>query len=151
MKRRKFKSIILIIITTLYITFIWYNSLKSGVESSLASGAILKFLNNLVDSLSINYTFTELFVRKTAHFVEFAGLGLLVMWTFYVLNSKTVKNYLQCSFICLATAVADEFIQLFSVGRVSAVSDVILDYSGALFGFLLISVIILICRKAKKR
>jgi VanZ family protein len=45
-------------------------------------------------------------------------------------------------FVCLATAVIDEFIQYFSPGRSAEVRDVLLDFSGAFLGVLMVMLII---------
>lgn len=151
MSKRKFKTTILIIVTILYMSFIWFHSFMSGEDSTKESSFVMNLINNFFDKIGVSYQFGELMIRKAAHFLEFTLLGLFVMWTSCYINNKTLKNYLSCSFICLATATIDERIQYFTPDRFSSVGDVILDYSGAVFGFLVISLIIFLQRKAKKR
>ena len=54
-------------------------------------------------------------------------------------------------FVCLATAVCDEAIQLNIDGRSGQVSDIFLDFSGCLFGLILTSIVIGIVLYLKKR
>ena len=75
-------------------------------------------------------------IRKLAHFLEFACLGLLwckVFASFHISN-RTSNGYILL--ICLLVAVVDEYIQLFSPGRDGKVMDVLLDFSGALCAWL---------------
>lgn len=113
---------------------------KSGNESS----GVVALLQILLDSLCIPLTVSEHFIRKLAHFSEFAVLGVLTSVTFYVYDrnfKKYIKRLLQMFFICLATAVTDETIQLFVPQRAGMVQDVLIDFSGAVTGIIIVSFI----------
>ena len=78
------------------------------------------------------------FVRKLAHFSEFALLGALItcaalchMWS---LSARVTVSVL-CSGLC---AVMDEFHQLFVSGRSGQLKDVAIDFSGAVLGIICI-------------
>ena len=142
------------VITGLYIAFIWVHSLMSAEKSTVESTRVLDFLINFLKSLGINAELTDHIVRKTAHFCEFALLGCLTLWCGYLLNKNIVKLLLPVGGVCLAVAIIDEIIQIFSPGRSCQFSDVILDLSGSICGavfFILIIIIILLIKKRKSK
>jgi VanZ family protein len=75
-------------------------------------------------------------VRKTAHFVEYAVLGLL-LWRFVYYNPAlgTAQHWSFALALLLAAlyASSDEFHQSFVAGRHASVYDVMLDTTGAGF------------------
>jgi VanZ family protein len=76
-------------------------------------------------------------IRKTAHFVEYAVLGLLVWRFLYYEPALAVcrpRIYATALLICALYAASDEFHQRFVPGREAAVRDVLLDTCGAGFG-----------------
>ena len=142
------------VITGLYIAFIWVHSLMSAEKSTVESTRVLDFLINFLKSLGINAELTDHIVRKTAHFCEFALLGCLTLWCGYLLNKNIVKLLLPVGGVCLAVAIIDEIIQIFSPGRSCQFSDVILDLSGSICGavfFFFIIIIILLIKKRKSK
>ncbi len=76
-------------------------------------------------------------VRKTAHFVEYSILGLL-LWR--LIHSDPAwaacrpREYLTALLLAALYAASDEFHQSFVPGREAAVRDVLLDTCGAGFG-----------------
>ena len=106
------------------------------------------------------------FVRKSAHFCEYAVLGMLTWGSFRVLFSGGVegkKKHLAKDYLkgrkeywrihklnglawlwCICYAATDEFHQLFVPGRYGMVKDVVLDSLGALTG-------IIVCIWVKER
>lgn len=107
---------------------------------------------------------TSLIIRKTAHFAEFAILScfsfmtaLTKLWTWRtdgyitvhakqarsdIFKSCRLKSGLWAVIFSSLYAVTDEFHQGFVDGRASAIIDVLIDCCGALFGALLITLII---------
>lgn len=75
-------------------------------------------------------------VRKTAHFIEYAILGLLLI-TSIGLEKSGRKVMLQSWMLGIGYAMTDEFHQRFVPGRSGQISDVILDSGGVLFGIIL--------------
>ena len=78
-------------------------------------------------------------VRKTAHGLEYAVLGILVInagYSFFLkrLGNRRLVSFLLCWFICVLYACSDEFHQLFVPGRSGQISDVCLDSFGAFVG-----------------
>lgn len=135
--------------------FIWVMSLQSAAVSFQQSDAIAapmtehatapgKWLSDVTPPGSWLSVFSIL-VRKSAHFIEFALLGLL--WGGYSRLQKLWAPWLYG----LAVAIIDEAIQYFVPGRAPSLADVALDWAGYLCGFLLIVLVAwLIRRKSKK-
>ena len=111
---------------------IFVNSSLPATESGRLSGVVAQLVLQLARLLDITLTGNvEHTIRKLAHFLEFACLGLLWCKTFasFHVSNRTSPGYILL--LCLLTAVADEYIQLFSPGREGRVMDVLLDFSGA--------------------
>ncbi len=130
----------LVLIATL--CFIWSNSLVGKEGSASLSRTVTAWLNG------IGIPVTEHFVRKSAHFCEFGLLGCELMLLFWLRSGVRFQNLCNAAFAALLSAVTDETIQVFS-GRGSQVLDVVLDFSGALTGILLVSLLIPLIEKRK--
>ena len=129
----------LVLIATL--CFIWSNSLVGKEGSASLSRTVTAWLNG------IGIPVTEHFVRKSAHFCEFGLLGCELMLLFWLRSGVRFQNLCNAAFAALLSAVTDETIQSFS-GRGSQVLDVVLDFSGALTGILLVSLLMIEKRKS---
>lgn len=116
---------VFIALTVACIGFIWINSSFDSVESSGLSGPITTFINKL---LHINLS--EDFIRKLAHFTEFAGLGFLFTSDFVFYGADVKKYWPIIAFQGLLTACVDETIQMFPHGRSSSLTDVWIDFFG---------------------
>ena len=130
----------LVLIATL--CFIWSNSMVGKEGSASLSRTVTAWLNG------IGIPVTEHFVRKSAHFCEFGLLGCELILLFWLRSGVHFQNLCNAAFAALLSAVTDETIQIFS-GRGSQVQDVVLDFSGALTGILLMSFIIQLIEKRK--
>ena len=86
-------------------------------------------------------------VRKTAHAMEYAVLGLLTAGAYIRSGTSIRKGILVPWGIAALYAASDEFHQLFVPGRSGQVSDVVLDSAGVLAGVLLLAGI----RRARNR
>ncbi len=129
-----------LLITILWLSFIYSNSLKTGAESSEQSGKVYEIVNDIAVELGVKEPISEKAIRKCAHFAEFAVLALLVcidMVAFGII-SRRKKLYISivwCSLsvpICALFASVDEMLQHLSEGRGPSVADVLIDTSGAL-------------------
>ena len=140
MKRNWYKYLF-IIITFFVIGFIWWNSSKNGEESSGISQGVLYEIMQIFARIGISTDITEHIIRKLAHFTEFTALGILLSID-TVLFLKNMKQYIWIPlFIGLLVALIDETIQLFPIGRSSSVKDVWIDFSGVIFGTILLLVL----------
>ena len=137
-KADKKKALIFFAASLLWMAVIFCFSSKNGDETSAQSGHIVNMITDTVniDASGSVYDTINFIVRKTAHFVEYAILGVLYMLTIVYCN-KPDKNKIRVTIItalCCIYAISDEFHQSFSDGREPAVRDVIIDTLGGLFG-----------------
>ena len=128
------------ILTAAVMTFIFTHSMLSKEDSSQQSAIWFALLKPILDPNNIHSDeLLHNFVRKMAHFAEFGALGVCVGGFTTNLGWLHGKRYISLPMlITLLTAVCDEFIQFF-FDRGSMVTDVVLDYSGALTGLLVVA------------
>lgn len=144
MNVRKIVTISLIVAIVLTLAFIWSNSLTVGKKSNSKSMQVTEKVQSVIDpDKTIPPVKFNVFVRKSAHVFEFMLLGLELMLLKIISRKPQIFTVL---FIILASAVADEFIQSFS-DRTDLVSDVLIDFSGALFAILIIQVVYVVGKK----
>ena len=74
------------------------------------------------------------FVRKTAHFVEYAILGLLAVNALRTYRVNKALRFILPVAICLVYAITDETHQYFVPERSAQISDVLLDTLGGTVG-----------------
>lgn len=139
------KKRIYFVLFCLILCFIWGNSLLSRE----VSGAISHFIADIFGGEHGTSDEGHRFVRKVAHFCEFASLGaVFLLW----IKERTPQRALQlatCAFVGVAVPLIDETIQIFS-GRGPALSDVWIDISGYVVGSVICaSVVFLISRRRK--
>jgi len=142
--------IVIMILATL--SFIWSNSAKNADISSGDSEQIVDIVKPVIDpgNRISRDDFTH-FIRKAAHFGEFALLGFEICLLMLTFEKKSLTLPISVLGVILSAA-ADELIQLGSPGRAAAFTDVLIDTAGglcgALFSMLLITVIKRITKKA---
>lgn len=125
----------------IWMIIIFLMSHQPGEVSSNQSDLILKIFSLI--GIELNDYFGELatfIVRKTAHFSEymilfFLAYNVLKEYT----NSRKVRLIL-IAFVFLY-ACTDEFHQYFIPGRSMAFKDVLIDTSGGILGYVIISII----------
>ena len=89
-------------------------------------------------------------IRKSAHFFEYGLLAGLLAITFYLLKQSKLNLVIYSLFITLMCAVGDEFYQSF-IGRGSNVRDIVIDFSGALFGITCVGAILWLVRSSRSK
>lgn len=128
------KRWILYIVLCLIVFFIWDNSLQNGGNSDGFSLIFAEWLAPIADKLGFygNIWALNRIVRKLAHLTEFTILGgvLYVVLCHYIEYGTVVKTI----GVGIVIASLDEFIQLFSLGRSSQLSDVLIDTIGIIIG-----------------
>ena len=143
--KRKLYVIISWVLVAAVMIFIFLMSSANGEKSSDMSNSLLIKIIELT-GLDIS----SHFIRKAAHFSEFAALSFLlsnaVFATFNTKKAPVIAFPLACVY-----AVTDELHQLFSDGRACSVKDMLIDSSGALLGAIIFSLIILIYIKNIER
>ena len=133
-KKRKLRLFLrLLLIATL--CFIWGNSLLSRDDSAALSQGFTAWLR------SIGVPVTEHFVRKLAHFCEFGLLGVELALLFWLRSGLGLREICISAVLALAAAVTDETIQIFT-SRGSQLTDVLLDFAGAVTGILLCALLV---------
>ncbi len=122
------------ILLVLNLLFIWVNSLLPGHVSGF-------FSNWLRDILATIFDWDEGgtgggILRKIAHFLEFASLGVLM--SLYVrMICKSKFAHILLPFVCsFAAACVDETIQMFVPARGPSIADVGIDSCGAIVGII---------------
>lgn len=99
-------------------------------------------------AFTFNLPFGSFIIRKAAHFLEFAGLSVLV---FNSLHSTCGKFRPFVSFIITAAyALTDEIHQIFVDGRACRFFDWIVDCSGAAAALIFVSLIIFLSKKKRR-
>lgn len=143
---------ILWILVCAFILWIFSNSLENGASSGNLSEKVAAWLIHAVNSTGFSIAFDQFhfYVRKAAHFSEYALLGFL---TVLAIHNGPLFRPVFCNFLLfwLLPPLMDEGIQHFVPGRYGALSDSLIDMSGFLAGSFLMYVLILIVLDLKKR
>lgn len=147
------KKHIMLIPISVWIFFIYFNSLQNADLSGANSGWVLDFVLNLFSKFSITLDpiNTHYFIRKSAHVTEFFILASL--FTIYFKNYNLSKMYklIYSLSLPLIVAIIDEVIQTYVPGRAGLFSDVIIDSIGIILGYLTTIFIYYILRKKNKQ
>lgn len=124
-----------LVATIIMVCLIWGNSLVPGTGSGSLSLSVMGAVRSALDALSLPSAWvTNFLVRKTAHFTEYAVLGILAT---NALDPGHTRERIRVAAICLLLVLVpsiDETIQLFIDGRSGQVADVLLDCCGAATG-----------------
>ncbi|MBN1043539.1 VanZ family protein [Clostridium botulinum] len=134
-KRKAIDWILLI----LWMIIIFAMSNQPAVVSDKQSGLVITTLTNL--GIDMNGIFGELanfIVRKTAHFLEYMILGILILNVLEIHYTRQKIRLLGILLVFLY-ASSDEIHQLFVQGREGAFRDVVIDTLGGTFGIFVIS------------
>ncbi len=92
------------------------------------------------------------FVRKTAHFTEYAFLGFLLSGFYMSLKKRKISKMMLTAWITgTLYAVTDEIHQLFVPGRSCQAFDVVIDSSGVLTGVLVMTAVVLIIDRIRRK
>ena len=142
MKNPKLYTRVLSVLCALTVLFIWSNSMFSKEASREQSHNLLSALEPAIEAvLGVDVdTQNDTWLRKSAHFLEFALLGIELALLAKQRSRLNTQGVCNCLFAGLLVAVADESIQLLS-DRGSQVQDVLLDFSGVITAVLLMLLI----------
>lgn len=153
MSRYVWRKRIFLALTVLAVAFIFGQSVLDRTASEQESGRVFELLLSVIHRLGLeaDRELLHIFIRKAAHFAEFAVLGICAGGYALNLGYLHERTYLALpAWLTLAVAVCDEWIQSFS-GRASMVTDVVLDYAGALAGLLTVALLVLVKNKIVRR
>ena len=132
-KSRMAWIVLVCLLITVTLGFIWGNSIKSRSESKLLSLGVLRWIRPLLGVIFSAENVTDHLVRKLAHFTEFGMLGAELILLAGLLRKLRVRTVLNCLLAELSVAVIDETVQIFSA-RGSQAIDVLLDFGGVVAG-----------------
>ena len=159
---RRLLTIASAIICLAIIIFIFSNSMDNAAQSTEKSDAVYKAVNEVAKSLGAKKEISKSFIRQSAHFLEFAALGVFsaLTLTFSIAPSpreKLSRRLYLISFalpFCALIAFIDENIQKFSAGRVFDPEDILTDTCGSLSGIILVIAVFLLihlCLSLKRK
>ena len=150
------KNIARIVLLTLIVAtlaFIFVQSVLPPEKSSEQSDKVSDIVEEIIPPETPVGDYVQTNVRKIAHFVEFAALGVwvaLYIVGFYRRRTVALASYAAA----LIVALFDETIQIFS-GRGPEIKDVWIDFLGYLTSFTLVIiasfVVMLVIKKIKSK
>ena len=151
---RKTLSIVLVLV---WMSLIFYMSNANGEQSgNLSRTIIVKVVETFTDYREPNPEIDrivdkyEIFVRKGAHFFEYAILAFLVMNMLFIFEVKS-KTLLISATICILYAISDELHQYFISERSGNVVDVMWDSSASLITSYVFYKLILVRNKHERK
>ena len=151
---KKGSAVIWLIVAILWVGVIFLFSSQSGMESGRLSGSVASFLSGILvpdfstwgPSAQVEWLDSiNNLVRKAAHFLEFALLGVLTYMALLNLSAgkrrrKPVTKMglgMIGFYICAVLAALDELHQSFSVGRTPSTGDMLIDCAGVILGIII--------------
>ena len=149
---KKYLKWVALALTIVWCLFIWQFSLSDAEQSSATSDPIVESVNGVLENINPNLEVTSEEVRKSAHFVEFMGLGALVALTLYLFGFPHIVPFGLIAVVLAATV--DECLQFFSPGRAPSVVDALIDTAGGIcgiLGFLLVLYLVFAIMKRKEK
>ena len=126
-KRNAFHLLILVLLA-LNLAFIFVQSALPPEKSAETSDKVGDIVEEVIPPETKPGAFIQLHLRKLAHFIEFASLGLLSS-VYVVFLGESVKRVSLSLVLAPTVALFDETVQIFS-GRGSSVKDVWIDTLG---------------------
>ena len=148
MKKIIITRIILIILIILWMYLVFGFSGQDGEQSSGISYKISMILTGNNEEIAI---IIEPYVRKVAHFAEYAIGAILIyllLYTFQKISSK-IRN-ISSIIITIIYAISDEIHQLYIPGREGKIVDVYIDTLGIITGVIFINIVIKIFNRNNK-
>ncbi len=143
-----------------WLAFIFGNSLRTGTQSSAQSSNAVRLVQKAVgffapdswiaDATGEDYLRLHNFVRKAAHFVEFAVLGGLSLWCYCAYTLRVKWSFIPAAVTFLAP-VFDELLQKTVSGRAGVFTDVLIDWCGGATGLVAAAFVVWCILKIIKR
>lgn len=151
--------ILLIFLTIAVMVVIFFLSADNADESNAKSEVISdSLIYRILSSFDWNAEQTEKIthitvkiVRKTAHFSEYALLGMLLTGVCLSFGKSYGVTFTVSQAVSSLYAVSDELHQYFVPGRSCQLSDMLLDSCGAAVGIGMLLLLIWLIRRKKRR
>lgn len=151
LKNKKIIVIIYLILLISWLYFIFSNSLATASESSAQSNRVVEISQKIVSVFDKDAIVKPSAIRTSAHFLEFFVLGALYYLGTYFFENRNHFFLMASVSLSLFTALVDETLQLNVSGRGAEVTDVWVDFLGAMFAHAIIVFILLTVRRLKKK
>lgn len=160
MKRLYFDRIASAVAVLLWMAVIFWFSAQNGSSSGSMSAGVTEALARLLtpgfDRLSPlaqaeTVEAMHLFVRKAAHFAEYAVLGMLTVNALRTYRLNKALRLILPVVICLVYAISDEIHQYFIPDRACRALDVFIDTLGGLTGTLILLGLMWLVKRRRKR
>lgn len=138
-----------------YIFIIFSFSLQPAVSSAAESKGLVEFVYELLTKFKIfpsfsKMEFTDVIVpiaRKMAHFGNFFILSCITFLYIECYEKSRFNSFCHIIVLCLFVAITDEILQNFSAGRACRAMDVVIDFSGATLGALVLFIYQKFCKE----
>ncbi len=147
MKRKKTIRIVLIILILLWAVLVFGMSNQQGEESSGLSRKITSLFFKTEEQIEI----IEPYVRKIAHFSEYALGGALFIGLFLTYEWSEERQMIVSILLGIWYAILDEVHQLFVPNRHGSILDVCIDSLGICVGVCFIMLLYKIYKKYYKK
>lgn len=110
---------------------------EQKANGDIETGSKVQANKNITNLQSAKLDELDHIVRKNAHGFLYMTLAVFVSSAIFSFKKKGKDAVIYILFTCLFYAVTDEFHQSFIPGRTSMVSDILVDFSGAIIGLLI--------------
>lgn len=145
------KIVLWVLVISCMATIFAFSSQNADDSTDLSDGILIDIVNFLkIDLTEQEMLFLSFFIRKTAHFTIYALLSSLIYTLVRTGYEKPGKLAAAISLpVSLLYAATDEVHQLFVADRSGQLTDVLLDFSGAVTGVVITWIIYIVVRRVK--
>ena len=157
------KKFVVIMLLILSIGGMYYFSSQNGSVSGNQSQIVVNIIDKVRDKVTLKNqnlikVQTKIYdklrklgsksyiVRKMAHFIIYALIGISLLLFMYVFSKKLMLSSIIAFILSVTYACYDEYRQISIPGRSGSIKDVFIDSCGALTGIILTFSIILIIK-----
>ncbi len=120
-----------------------HNSVPPSFEGTDAINSKSPTISEDSDKVSVNVYYLEIFIRKSAHLIEYTSLAFIAAITLFFAGVSIEDSFIKSVLFGIIIASTDEFLQSITEGRTGKLTDVLIDVCGCLMGaFIAISVFI---------
>lgn len=138
MKNKK-KFTIYLILLMIWMTVIFMFSNQSGNDSTNLTNGVIDVLLIFFKDVGDIEQYLFMPIRKLAHFMEYAVLGILAYKTLSYLEISNKNIFIYGLFFCIFYSLTDEFHQLFVSGRGASIIDCMIDSLGAILAITILT------------
>lgn len=124
---------------------------SSGVSYGL-SDLIAKIIEDVFKKEINDFDNFHNIIRKViGHFAFFRLIGLFGFFTYYLFTESIKYSLIFTLMSGVIMAFTSELLQIFAIDRAPSFIDALIDYSGYLISSIVLSVIVLIAKRQKKK